>query len=1334
MPQGYSTAGKSRHHSRQGRAGLRVLGYVGVRSSAVRHPARGLGVLTIGKIGSAQAQQQYYEESVAKSREDYYAGSGEAPGEFFGAGSRARGLSGQTDMENLRRLFAGQDPATGEQLRSMKGNVRVHGFDLTFSAPKSVSILYALGDADLQGNIVAAHEWAAEQAIGYMERDSARVVRGHKASKADLELGIEDTLTTHRAAGFVGIRYRHRVNRLQDPHLHTHYVIGNWAEGPDGRCTALAAEHIYDHAKAGGAVYQLALRSRLRELERWVEWGEVENGLAEVSEELVAPELRKEMSRRSIEIAEADALVAAEKGMRVTRALHAQNWRQTRNPKDMSAHLGQAWSDEIVLRSREWLTPDDVAAYREMPAFESTERFPVAAVQARAFGPNGVTANQNTFERKDIVIEVANAAAQGVGSWLQDIDAAVDAVMASDQVVDVRTEKLREKKTTVELLEHEQRIVEVAVEGLADGRGIVDPETVERGLANFYAGGAGVDALNEDQLGVLHAVAADGNAISSIEALAGSGKTTTAGAMCEVFEAGGYRAFAAGPTGRAVRQLASAGFERPRTLSAWEVKFEIMGPREAIRRTFGAPSRAVLFVDETGMADTRLLSKITTEMADAGVKVVLIGDSYQLTSVRAGGMHAALSRQLGAYKLSEVRRQRNRLEIDALSKLRGGNSTAYLTFKQHTLASYLEETFAGQEVVDEAARAEAAAEFSKGRFAAWADRPDLEVFTGEEANEAAMAQAVGDFMQMREHMLDRAQQAALEGRPTLLAHARGMNSLALVTKDNLRRAALNRMIRERLSEQGVLTGHATMGRFEDQELEWAVGDRVIARRNHKGYDLDNGTLGTIVELDETGMTLADDNGNTRRFDASDPDHVKYVSENLEHAYALTAHGTQGATLEWAGVVGLPGEFSREWAYTALSRAKQTTRVYLVSGHTQAEEERKEYATVMDAELDHEKVIGRLAARMDTRDLEEAALLQRARDGRLELGADDEVDVAAEAELQVDIERYREGRYQLAGEAFHRMQRGEPVGGRRLEAYADLLAHRHTVERTFESEQMQDALQAARDWQRAAEMIEKIHQQAGGDDLDFAQRQSLETLLVAQDEITARYPDPQGILNMETRHAHAVSSLQRETARARAAAVAEHIAAQPGWVTVVGTQPAGRKLRETWREVVEDLAGRYVDARAQPEMDRVRELASDRAADAAVPSTGQASGDRLAAARAQARVSFDALMASPADPALLQAAFDARRVAEQLELDSAPRWLTGTLGERPADPKLAEQWETLGRKMIALRDSHGITSEIDNGYSHADVPLRRAVGRLRIQVGLDQPQPGASLDRGFEIGD
>ena len=356
-----------------------------------------------------------------------------------------------------------------------------------------------------------------------MERESARVVRGHKASKADLAAGIEDTLRTHRATGFVGIRYRHRVNRLQDPHLHTHMVVGNWAQGPDGRFTALAGEHIYEQAKAGGAVYQLALRSRARELEPWIEWGEVENGLAR--------RLGGAGPRRAAGGAVQAASRDPRSGGRARGPGDARRPRAARRdvapdpqPQGHERRSRQTWNDEIVTCSSEWLTPADVAAYREVPAFENTESFPVESVQARAFGPNGVTANQNTFERKDVVIEVANAAPQGIGPWLADIDAVVDAVMDSDQVVDVRTEKLREKKTTVELLEHEQRIIEVAVEGLADGRAILDADTIERGLENFYAGGAGVESLNEDQLGVLHAVAADGNAISSIEALAGSGR------------------------------------------------------------------------------------------------------------------------------------------------------------------------------------------------------------------------------------------------------------------------------------------------------------------------------------------------------------------------------------------------------------------------------------------------------------------------------------------------------------------------------------------------------------------------------------------------------------------------------------------------------------------------------------------------------------------------------------------------------------------------------------------------------------------------------------------
>ena len=105
-----------------------------------------------------------------------------------------------------------------------------------------------------------------------------------------------------------------------------------------------------------------------------------------------------------------------------------------------------------------------------------------------------------------------------------------------------------------------------------------------------------------------------------------------------------------------------------------------------------------------------------------------------------------------------------------------------------------------------------------------------------------------------------------------------------------------------------------------------------------------------------------------------------------------------------------------------------------------------------------------------------------------------------------------------------------------------------------------------------------------------------------------------------------------------------------------------------------------------------------------------------------RRQFEALLADPDNPALLQASLDAQRAAEQLELDSRPRGSSTTLGDRPGDPSLAQRWDGLGRRLIGVRDSHGIADALDSGFARADVTLQRAIGVFRVHVGLDQPPP------------
>jgi hypothetical protein len=120
--------------------------------------------------------------------------------------------------------------------------------------------------------------------------------------------------------------------------------------------------------------------------------------------------------------------------------------------------------------------------------------------------------------------------------------------------------------------------------------------------------------------------------------------------------------------------------------------------------------------------------------------------------------------------------------------------------------------------------------------------------------------------------------------------------------------------------------------------EFRVGERVIARRNDRHRGVDNGTCATVQAVDTLTGTLVveTDSGGRRELDAA------YVSEHLEHAYALTGHGTQGATVEWAGVVGRPADFSAEWAYTALSRARERTQLHVITEPSARLREREHY--------------------------------------------------------------------------------------------------------------------------------------------------------------------------------------------------------------------------------------------------------------------------------------------------------------------------------------------------------------------------------------------------------
>ena len=204
---------------------------------------------------------EYLISSVAMNIDEYYAGVGESPGVWSGRWAGPLGLSGVVDAEGLRNLVEGLHPVSGEVL--VAGRARsVRAFDLTFSAPKSVSLLWALGSEPVTEVVAAVHREAVGEALGFLE-ERAAVARQQSS-------GVRRRVATN---GWVVAGFVHRTSREGDPQLHTHCLIPNVVErAGDGKVVAFDAGPMFEWARAAGSIYQNHLQRSLA-LRLGVVWG-----------------------------------------------------------------------------------------------------------------------------------------------------------------------------------------------------------------------------------------------------------------------------------------------------------------------------------------------------------------------------------------------------------------------------------------------------------------------------------------------------------------------------------------------------------------------------------------------------------------------------------------------------------------------------------------------------------------------------------------------------------------------------------------------------------------------------------------------------------------------------------------------------------------------------------------------------------------------------------------------------------------------------------------------------------------------------------------------------
>ena len=203
-------------------------------------------------------REEYYTRELATDHEAYLSGHGESPGRWYGAGARSLGLQGEASVAGFRRMFEGRHPDTGQLLGRAHGKGAVPAFDIVLRPTKSVSVLYGLGDPAAGRAVLAAHHAGVREAVAYLDAQVG-TRRGHG--------GVQHV----SGQGLLAVGFDHRTSREGDPLLHTHLVVANRVQGPDGRWTALDGRDLYRHRLAADAIYRASYQRELVRT-RGVEW------------------------------------------------------------------------------------------------------------------------------------------------------------------------------------------------------------------------------------------------------------------------------------------------------------------------------------------------------------------------------------------------------------------------------------------------------------------------------------------------------------------------------------------------------------------------------------------------------------------------------------------------------------------------------------------------------------------------------------------------------------------------------------------------------------------------------------------------------------------------------------------------------------------------------------------------------------------------------------------------------------------------------------------------------------------------------------------------------
>ncbi|WP_020578896.1 MobF family relaxase [Actinopolymorpha alba] len=923
---------------------------------------------------------EYYVSSVGGGRESYYLDAvtaGEPPGRWSGSLAEQVGLTGEVAGADMHKLFDGFEAPDGTQLgqrpgrygsvearldswkadhpdalpeeiaetrRSIESSQRraTLGVDLTFSVPKSVSVVHtAVHRAELQ----------AERSGETTRLDSARSTRLAieaaiaKANDAGLRYAAKlavartgrhgGTGTAGRWVGapdlIVASFFQHTSRSIQ-PQLHTHNVILNRASCADGEIRALDTVDLFAQQHAISAVVDrvlaeelaaLGLRLKLRHGDREKPAWEIAGVSQQVCDLFSArTKVIKGELDKAVKTAE-ERLGRELTDVEIAR-LHKQITVNTRPGKthdgEMTEERHDRWQAELkaaIATGLEPIADQAIAAVTAEPPSESREapRWSPSAVCTTAVA--AMAEQRSTWRRADLTREIEQRLPLlGTGMDPDDLtellERLTDQALTDPRLVtqvsgrdgppmpaelgdpDTYTRPTARRYAATASLAAEEAIRQAAI---TRGRHRLDAAQVDAWLDTHEK----YQTVGADQRAAVRGLASSDAALAVLVGPAGTGKSFAVGALAEVWndlsEGGRVQ-------GLAVSQIAADvlvhdGVKITANISAWlDAQRRLAnGKARPTDHRYAVRERDIVLVDEASMVGTADLTRIRTVIEAAGARLVLTGDPRQLAAVQAGGAMGLVNGHAETYTLTDVRRFHAAWEREASLALRDADPAALAEYDRH---GRIIDAASVDDAIQQAARA-AAADRLEGR--------EVVVVAGTNEESAEVAATVREI---------------------------------LVAAGVVDQAGVD------LATHGGTAG---------------VGDDIMCRQNDRRLGVTNRQLYQVREIGEDGsLTVAGRRtGEILRLSAA------YVREHVASGYAGTVHAAEGLTVD-AGYGVTAGQLDAAALYVMMTRGKTINKVFVALDREPADPStpqavrrlagQDDKAAVVEASADHERPSGR----------------------------------------------------------------------------------------------------------------------------------------------------------------------------------------------------------------------------------------------------------------------------------------------------------------------------------------------------------------------------------------